>query len=89
MAQGLVASAMVFTLVGCEGALFGRGGKRIVRAVITRRATAQAILCSLGLAPAPTRASAQSPPQLHRLAHHPPDSGGLFVLSFYTRSISC
>jgi hypothetical protein len=41
------------------------GGKRIVRAVITRRATAQAILCSLGLAPAPTRASAQSPPQLH------------------------
>jgi len=41
------------------------GGKRIVRAVITRRATAQTILCSLGLAPAPTRASAQSPPQLH------------------------
>jgi hypothetical protein len=40
------------------------GGKRTVRAIVTNRATAEAMLRSMGLAGAPApRAAAQSPPQ--------------------------
>ena len=41
------------------------GGRRTVRAIVTNRVTAEAMLRSMGLAGAPTpRAAAQSPPQL-------------------------
>lgn len=41
------------------------GGRRAVRAIVTHRATAEAMLRSMGMAAAPTpRAGSQSPPQL-------------------------
>ena len=61
----LLASAAPQRTFGIDVWLCPCGGKRAVRAIVTNRSTAEAMLLSMGLAGAPTpRVSAQSPPQL-------------------------